>query len=228
MGDLKNKKLLEKQEKMKKAEELKLKRQNRKKRRKKMKEAEEKKQIERKAKEAEEIKEKEKIDIVQKEKAATVKQLDTDVPEVAQKKGTSLAKSPENKTTNVKCNNDNSESMPKEKNENILDTTDTSKLIPKETPKLDKPKRRLSATKTEKELSDETQSKVLDPRSSSPVSILKGGKRSRDASKDRSGTEDNVAEEYGKPLSRKGSLKKSSSFSKRGPSIEKKKISFDE
>jgi len=118
--------------------------------------------------------------------------------------------------------------MPKEKNEKILDTMDTSKPIPKETPKLDKPKRRLSATKTEKELSDETQSKVLDPRTGSPVSILKGGKRSRDASKDRSGTEDNVAEEYGKPLSRKGSLKKSSSFSKRGPSIEKKKISFDE
>merc|ERR1711915_903246 len=238
--DLKNKKLLEKQEKLKKAEELKLKREAEEKekeavkkakqeeKKKKMKEAEEKKQIERKAKEAEEIKKKEKLDMVLNEKAATVKQLDTDVPEVAQKEGTSLAKSPENKTTNVKCNNDNSESMPKEKNENILDTTDTSKPIPKETPKLDKPKRRLSATKTEKELSDETQSKVLDPRTGSPVSILKGGKRSRDASKDRSGTEDNVAEEYGKPLSRKGSLKKSSSFSKRGPSIEKKKISFDE
>merc|ERR1711915_400899 len=220
--DLKNKKLLEKQEKLKKAEELKLK-----------KEAEEKeKEAVKKAKQEEKKKKmkeaKEKIDIVQKEKAATVKQLDTDVPEVAQKEGTSLVKSPENKVTNVKCNTDNSESMPKEKNEKILDTTDTSKPIPKETPKLDKPKRRLSATKTEKELSEETQSKVIDPRSGSPVSILKGGKRSRDASKDRSGTEDNVAEEYGKPLSRKGGLKKSSSFSKRGPSIEKKKISFDE
>merc|ERR1712083_538680 len=100
---------------------------------KKMKEAEEKKQIERKAKEEEEIKKKEKMDIVLKEKAATVKQLDTDVPDVAQKEGASLAKSPENKITNVKCNNDNSESMPKEKNEKILDTMDTSKPIPKET-----------------------------------------------------------------------------------------------
>merc|ERR1712228_843373 len=96
------------------------------------KEAEEKeKEAVKKAKQAEEIKKKENIDIVQKEKAATVKQLDTDVPEVAQKEGTSLAKSPENKITNVKCDNDNSESMPKEKNENILDTTDTSKPIPK-------------------------------------------------------------------------------------------------
>jgi hypothetical protein len=64
----------------------------------------------------------------------------------------------------------------------------------------------------------------------SPISILKGGKGSRDASKDRARNEEVLTEESvsDKPLSRKGSLKKSSSFTKRGIFAEKKKISFDE
>ena len=59
---------------------------------------------------------------------------------------------------------------------------------------------------------------------------MKGGKSSRDPSKDRSGCEDAPVDDSisSKPLSRKGSLKKSSSFTKRGLFAEKKKISFDE
>ena len=75
-------------------------------------------------------------------------------------------------------------------------------------------------------------------RGGSPVGILKGGKRSRDASKDRTGLEvpkgsgsskdidvTHPTEEVaaGKPLSRAASLKKSISFSKK-----KEERSFDE
>ena len=75
-------------------------------------------------------------------------------------------------------------------------------------------------------------------RGGSPVGILKGGKRSRDASKDRTGLEvpkgsgsskdidvTHPSEEVaaGKPLSRAASLKKSISFSKK-----KEERSFDE
>ena len=65
----------------------------------------------------------------------------------------------------------------------------------------------------------------------SPVGILKGGKRSRDSSHDRGAglVEDTVGEEAGKPLSRAGSVKKSSSFSRRGTGLlDKRKISFDD
>merc|ERR1719220_1868101 len=66
------------------------------------------------------------------------------------------------------------------------------------------------------------------PRESPPVSILKGGKLSRDNSKDRAAMSDSDDLQPGKPLSRTGSLKKSSSFSKKGFLTEKKKISFDD
>ena len=64
----------------------------------------------------------------------------------------------------------------------------------------------------------------------SPVGILKGGKRSRDSSHDRgAGLVEDTAEEAGKPLSRAGSVKKSSSFSRRGTGLlDKRKISFDD
>jgi len=76
-------------------------------------------------------------------------------------------------------------------------------------------------------------------RTGSPVGILKGGKRSRDASRDRAelavpgfvedkGLIDTEEPLKGKPLSRTGSLKKSGSFSKRVGLIDKKKISFDD
>lgn len=110
---------------------------------------------------------------------------------------------------------------------------------PTETPKLDKPKRRTSTSVTRDQTArteDDNEEKKEEPIMStetklgSPISILKGGKGSRDASKDRAGNEEVLTEESvsDKPLSRKGSLKKSSSFTKRGLFAEKKKISFDE
>merc|ERR1719376_304165 len=105
------------------------------------------------------------------------------------------------------------------------------KLTPTETPKLNKPKRRTSSSKPEDDKKEENKP-VLEVPSDSPVSILKGGKSSRDpskdrktsreASKDRSGNEDVPADD--KPLSRKGSLKKSSSFTKRGLLAEKRLV----
>jgi len=85
-----------------------------------------------------------------------------------------------------------------------------------ETPLLGKPKRRTSSN-------DPETSRV-----ESPVSILKGGKLSRDSSKDRAAVSDTEEMLPGKPLSRTGSLKKSSSYGKKGILAEKKKISFDD
>ena len=99
-----------------------------------------------------------------------------------------------------------------------------TKQEPSETPQLGKLKRRTSATETS------------GSRAESPVSILKiGGKGSRDSSK---GSRDNSKDRRTmsesedvpavKPLSRTGSLKKSSSFNKNKSLTEKKKISFDD
>merc|ERR1719233_1249220 len=118
-------------------------------------------------------------------------------------------------------------------------------MTPTGTPKSNETKQRTSASKPEENKKEETKP-ALEVPADSPVSILKGSKSSRDpskdrgnsrdvskdkktsrdASKDRSGNEDTPADD--KPLSRKGSLKKSSSFTKRGLLAEKKKISFDE
>jgi len=120
---------------------------------------------------------------------------------------------------------------------------DPVKLTPAETPKLSKPKRRTSASKPDEDKKEESKPTL---EVESPVSILKGGKNSRDHSKDSKGSreaskdrktsrdpskdrskhEDAHSDEM--PLSRKGSLKKSSSFTKKGLFAEKKKISFDE
>eukprot|EP00092_Neocalanus_flemingeri_P010785 GFUD01011614.1.p1 GENE.GFUD01011614.1~~GFUD01011614.1.p1 ORF type:complete len:1750 (+),score=541.73 GFUD01011614.1:94-5343(+) len=130
-----------------------------------------------------------------------------------------------------------------------LSSVQEVKVTPSETPKLSKPKRRTTSkdksvgsedekgilkeeTKVPSEIPKSVESKTGSRRTSqtgSPISILKGGKRSRDASKDRAaddiGTDESL---ISKPLTRTGSLKKSSSFNKRGTLAEKKKISFDE
>merc|ERR1712130_913828 len=83
-----------------------------------------------------------------------------------------------------------------------------------ETPPLGRMKRRTSSTEATSE--------------HDPVSILKGGKGSRDNSKDRRPVSESEEVLPGKPLSRTGSIKKSSSFNKNKNLADKKKISFDE
>jgi len=83
-----------------------------------------------------------------------------------------------------------------------------------ETPPLGRMKRRTSSTEGTSE--------------QDPVSILKGGKGSRDNSKDRRTVSESEEVLPGKPLSRTGSIKKSSSFNKNKSFTDKKKISFDE
>ena len=104
-----------------------------------------------------------------------------------------------------------SDSKPKDK------VSEETQPTASETPLLGKPKRRTSSTDP-----------LSDTGRDSPVSILKGGKLSRDCSRDRAGGSDTDEILPGKPLSRTGSLKKSSSFSKKGILAEKKKISFDD
>ena len=94
-----------------------------------------------------------------------------------------------------------------------------AQVEPSETPQLGKMKRRTSSTEDKRGGS----------RAESPVSILKtGGKGSRDSSKDRRTMSESEDIPVGKPLSRTGSLKKSSSFNKNKSLSEKKKISFDD
>merc|ERR1719419_1059169 len=83
-----------------------------------------------------------------------------------------------------------------------------------ETPPLGRMKRRTSSTEGTSE--------------QDPVSILKGGKGSRENSKDRRTVSESEEVLPGKPLSRTGSIKKSSSFNKNKSFTDKKKISFDE
>jgi len=117
----------------------------------------------------------------------------------------------------------------------LIERSVQENLAPTETPKLDKPKRRKSTsvtarTEDDKEKKEEEPIMSTETKLGSPISILKGGKGSRDASRDRAGNEEALIDESvsNKPLSRKGSLKKSSSFTKKGLFAEKKKISFDE
>jgi len=226
--ELKQKKVEEKQEKIRKAEEAKLK-----------KEEEERKKEELKKAKAEEKK--------QKIEAAKEKKRLEEENRNKEKEASKLAdnKSPLVKTTepaSIVTGNNNSVIVTEEIE---ISTADAVKLPPTETPKLNKPKRKPSASKPEEDKKEETKP-ALEVPADSPVSILKGGKSSRDpskdrkssrdtsrdrktsrdASKDKSGSEDVTADD--KPLSRKGSLKKSSSFTKRGLLAEKKKISFDE
>ena len=90
-------------------------------------------------------------------------------------------------------------------------------------------------SESERKISESEQTGQTGERGRSPVGILKGGKRSRDASKDRAGADTSKGRDLskdgvaavehgqdpadevlpGKPLSRSASLKKSISFSKR-------------
>merc|ERR1719228_1638457 len=226
--ELKQKKLEEKQEKIRKAEEAKLKKEEEERKKEEIKKT----KAEDKKKKLEAAKEKKRLEeeLKNKEKEAS-KPADNISPLVETTVPPSIVAS-DGKSV-------------KDEKETEIDTTDVVKLTLTETPKLYKPNRRTSAGKPEENKKEETKP-ALEVPADSPVSILKGGKSSRDsskdrgnsrdvskdkktsrdASKDRSGNEDAPADD--KPLSRKGSLKKSSSFTKRGMLAEKKKISFDE
>jgi len=248
----KRKKLEEKQEKIKKAQEIKLKREEEDKKKEEVKHA----KLEEKKKKIEAASLKKKLEEEEKilEEAAKESKITKEVTYLApvdatdaDDEGEKTIEKPRSKSRSLSKGRTSKKEDVKEETKDIISLVQEEKVAPTETPKLKKPKRRTSASdkKDQSGVSDdekgilpsETQKPIESKTSShqtsqtgSPISILKGGKRSRDPSKDRAGIEDIAADEQlsGKPLSRTGSIKKSSSFSKRGIFAEKKKISFDE
>jgi len=223
--EIKHKRLEEKKEKVRKAEETKLK----------------KEEDERKKEEAKKIKleeKKKKIDAANEKKRL---EAESKTQEKAIEDSSKVAPLTLEVTEDAKKDPTSPEMVIKEaeKEITIKRSVQEENSAPTETPKLEKPKRRTSTSVTRDQTArteDDNEEKKEEPNMStetklgSPISILKGSKGSRDASKDRAGNEEVLTEESvsNKPLSRKGSLKKSSSFTKRGLFAEKKKISFDE